>query len=146
MAAIHHPHLIAALQPDTDPVAVAREVLDQLDELRQAADAAEAEQDSGYDRRQSVDIRRDGDAIVISPGDELRSLGWCLEVFAGACSTPPGVTPPRREGPPGMPRPPGRATSAELRAPFPPPVRATSNHRQSGSTGSITGSNPTVRR
>jgi hypothetical protein len=28
VAAIHHPHLLAAMQPDTDPVAVAQEVLD----------------------------------------------------------------------------------------------------------------------
>ena len=90
VAAIHHPHLIAALQPDADPVAVARQVLDQIDELRQAADAAEAGQDSGYDRRQTVDIQREGDAIVISPGDEVRSLGWCLEVFAGGVLDPAG--------------------------------------------------------
>ena len=90
VAVIHHPHLLATMQPDTDPVAVAQEVLDQLDELRQAAYAAEAGQDTGHDRRQSVDVRREGEAIVISPGHEVRSLGWCLEVFAKGVLDPTG--------------------------------------------------------
>lgn len=90
VAAIHHPHLLAALQPGTDPVAVAQDVLDQLDELRQAADAAEAQRPPGLEAGRSVDIRREGDSIVIAPGDEVRDLTWCLEVFAQSVIDPAG--------------------------------------------------------
>jgi len=82
VAAVHHPRLLATLRPDSDPAAVAREVLDQLDELRHAADAAETQQHPDSDRPRSVDVRREGDSIVISPGDEVHNLAWCLEVFA----------------------------------------------------------------
>lgn len=90
VSAVHHPHLLAVHQPDTDPAEVAREVLDHLDELRDAADAAEAQQSTEPERRQSLDVRRDGDTIVVSPGDEVRNLAWCLEVFARGVLDPAG--------------------------------------------------------
>jgi hypothetical protein len=90
VAAVHHPHLLATLRPDSDPAAVAREVLDQLDELRHAADAAETQQHPDSDRPRSVDVRREGDSIVISPGGEVHNLAWCLEVFARGVIDPSG--------------------------------------------------------
>jgi hypothetical protein len=35
-----------------------------------------------------LDVRRDGDTIVVSPGDEIRNLAWCLEVFARGVLNP----------------------------------------------------------
>lgn len=90
VAAFHHPHLLSTLRPDCDPGAVARDVLDQLDEIRTAADVAEAQQRPDSDRRRSVDIRREGDSVVISPGDEVHNLAWCLDVFARGVIDPSG--------------------------------------------------------
>lgn len=90
VAAVHHPRLLALQQVDTDPVEVAREVLDGLDELRRAADAAVAHRGPEDDRRQSVEVRRDGDSIVISPGDEAHNLADCLDVFARGVLDPTG--------------------------------------------------------
>lgn len=85
VAALHHPHLLGIQQPGTDPASVAKEVLGALDELRVAARSAEAASQhterSGWER---ASIRRDGNCIVFSPGEELANFAWCLEVFAVA--------------------------------------------------------------
>ena len=90
VAAVHHPRLLALQQVDTDPVEVARDVLDGLDELRRAADAAAVQRGPDEDRRQPVGVRRDGDSIVVSPGDEVSNLADCLDVFARGVLDPTG--------------------------------------------------------
>ena len=90
VAAVHHPLLLAERRVETDPVDVARDVLDGLEELARAADAAEAQQRPDDERPRSVGIHREGDSIVISPGDEVRNLALCLEVFARGVLDPDG--------------------------------------------------------
>ncbi|MGH9185510.1 MAG: hypothetical protein ACRD0U_06825 [Acidimicrobiales bacterium] len=93
VAAIHHPHQLADRMPDTDPVAGAREVLGQLPELQRAALAAETQrpdldptEDSGW--RPAPVITVEGSQVRISPGDELGSASFLLEVFATAVLAP----------------------------------------------------------
>ena len=72
VAALHHPHLLAIQQPETDPASVAKEVLGALDEFGVAARSAEAAsqhtEPSAWGR---ASVRRDGNRIVFSPGEEL---------------------------------------------------------------------------
>lgn len=88
--AVHHRRLLAILQPATDAGGVARDVLANLDELRQAAEAASAQHDPDGERARSAAIRRDGDSIVVSPGEEVANLAFCLEVFARGVIDPKG--------------------------------------------------------
>ncbi len=86
MAVFHHPHLLARQQPDTDPVTAARELVSGLDELGRAAACAAAQvevEEAGADRRRA-NVRREGEEIVFSPGSEVATLAWCLNVFASA--------------------------------------------------------------
>jgi len=86
VAVVHHPGVLVDRQPDTDPAEVARQVLAQVDGLYRAAARAD-EQDHGGDGgggRGSGPVRRDGDAVVFSPGAEVANLALCLEIFACA--------------------------------------------------------------
>ena len=83
VAAVHHPHLLGIQQPETDPASVAKEVLGALDELGVAARSAEAaSQHTERSESWRASVRRDGNRIVFSPGEELANFAWCLEVFA----------------------------------------------------------------
>ncbi len=92
VAVFHHPHVLAREQPETDPLAVAGEVLDRLDELASAmADAAAGTDPNDADVwRQPVALRREGDELVIWPAHEVADLAWCLEVFATGVLEPDG--------------------------------------------------------
>ncbi len=91
VAVFHHPHLLAEQQPGTDPLDVARDVLDGLEELREAVAAAVTETVADPDGgRRRPSVRRDGQDVVFSPGHEVADLGWCLELFAAAVLEPAG--------------------------------------------------------
>lgn len=83
VAALHHPHLLGMQQPETDPASVAKEVLEALDELGVAARSAEAgSQDTERSAWGRASVRRAGNCVVFSPGEELANFAWCLEIFA----------------------------------------------------------------
>ncbi|MDP9441788.1 MAG: hypothetical protein M3P34_06365, partial [Actinomycetota bacterium] len=93
VAAIRHPKVLAAQQPDTDAREVAIGVLEELPELRLAACTAERQQRS--DPKIPVpsvcmELQSDGDHLRISPGSELLSLALDLEIFAKAVLHPGG--------------------------------------------------------
>ena len=83
VAAIHHPHVLAARQPDTDSAHVAHEVLGGLGEL-QAAAACATMRDDAEERRGPSPVHAEGDELVFSPGSEVANLAFCLLVFATA--------------------------------------------------------------
>jgi len=93
VAVIHHPRLLAAQQPGTDPAEVAGEVLNDLGELRSAAACAEAQvqSDEAGDGRRLASVRRHGDEVVFSPGAEVANLAWSLELFARAVLEPESI-------------------------------------------------------
>jgi len=95
ISAIHHPGLLAASQPDSDPADVAREVLADLGELHAAGACTHARaddvDDEGCDGYRTPSVRRDCDDIVVSPGGEIANLAWCLEIFASAVLEPTGA-------------------------------------------------------
>lgn len=92
VAAIHHPAVLAAQQPDTDPVDVAREVLAEIGSLRQAVELAERAKRPGTGDAVTAVVTSRGEGpsrrVVISPGGELRHLVWVLDVFAHAVTEP----------------------------------------------------------
>jgi len=89
VAAVHHPALVRRVQPDTDPVEVARTVLRDIERLYTAAARAASQADAdSYPQSPSPSLRRDGDEVVLSPGVEIGHLAWCLEVFATAVLEP----------------------------------------------------------
>jgi len=97
IAAIHHPQVLTAQQPDTDPAEVARQVLDELPELYSAAEAAaqataQGDDPIGEPHGGSTEITTRGDGssrqVVISPGQEVVVLCDVLEVFARAVLDP----------------------------------------------------------
>ncbi|HEX8771303.1 MAG TPA: hypothetical protein VF711_11105, partial [Acidimicrobiales bacterium] len=49
LAVIHHPQLLRDAQPETDPIDVAREVVREVQELRNAAVSAGAQADAAGD-------------------------------------------------------------------------------------------------
>jgi hypothetical protein len=85
VAAIHHPDVLAAPQPDTDPARVAHEVLGGLGELRAAAACAASQtvREDAEERRGPA-VHAEGDELVFSPGPEVANLAFCLLVFATA--------------------------------------------------------------
>ena len=90
VAAIHHPDVLAACQPQTEPSEVARAVLAEVCELYAAASMADAQlQEVGLaDPPGGEPVRRDGGEMVFPPGGELADLAMCLEVFATAVLKP----------------------------------------------------------
>ena len=86
VAAIHHPHVLAARQPDTDPAHVAHEVLGGLGELEAAAACAASQTvpDDAEERRGPAPVHAEGDELVSSSGPEVANLAFCLLVFATA--------------------------------------------------------------
>ena len=90
VAAIHHPDVLTACQPETEPSEVARAVLAELCELYAAASMADAQLQEirVADPPGGEPVRRDGDEMVFSPGGELANLAMCLEVFATAVLKP----------------------------------------------------------
>ena len=87
VAAIHHPHVLAARQPDTDSAHVAHEVLGGLGELQAAAASAASQTvlDDTEERRGPTSVHAEGDELVLSPGsEEVANLAFCLLVFATA--------------------------------------------------------------
>lgn len=86
VAAIHHPQLLRVKQPEADVDDVARNVLDGLVDLKEAADAADDM--TGRDATMPALVRREGEAIIIEPGVEARHLAFCLEIFARAVLSP----------------------------------------------------------
>ena len=86
VAAIHHPHVLAARQPDSDPAHVAHEVLGGLGELQAAAGCAASQtvRDDAEGRRGPAAVHAEGDELVFSPGPEVANLAFCLLVFATA--------------------------------------------------------------
>lgn len=92
LAAIHHPELLRDARPETDPIAVARDVMSEVQELRNAAVAAGAQADAadGFLGNRLLPVRRQGDDVVFSPGGEISNLAWCLWVFARAVLEPDG--------------------------------------------------------
>lgn len=93
VAAVHHPQVLAAQQPDTDAQQVAAQVLEELPELLLAARTAEEQQGPAPEAsapRLHVDMRRQDGHLRISPGSELGSLTLDLEIFANAVLHPEG--------------------------------------------------------
>ncbi|MFN2506397.1 MAG: hypothetical protein ABR540_19650 [Acidimicrobiales bacterium] len=92
VAAIHHPGVLAAHQPGTDPSGVARDVLVDVGQLQEAAvcAAAQAQRERPGGRRWRAAVRREGDEVVFSPGPEVANLALCLEIFATAVLEPAG--------------------------------------------------------
>jgi hypothetical protein len=93
IAAIHQPATLAEQQPDTNPAAVAEQVLDELDILRDAVELVEqAPQAEHTPAAQSTVVSARGEGpgrvVVISPGPELRQLVWLLDLFAHAVLDP----------------------------------------------------------
>ncbi|MFP5317191.1 MAG: hypothetical protein ACLGI2_02725 [Acidimicrobiia bacterium] len=90
VAAIHHPHVLAAREPDTDPAHVAQEVLGGLGELQGAAAcaASQTERDDADERRGQASVHAEGDDLVFSPGAEVANLAFCLLAFATAVLDP----------------------------------------------------------
>ena len=90
VAAIHHPDVLAACQPQTEPSEVPRAVLAEVCELYAAASMTDAKlQGVGVaDPSGGEPVRRDGDEMVFSPGAELADLAMFLEVFAAAVLEP----------------------------------------------------------
>lgn len=84
IAAVHHPEVLAAQQPDTDAATVAREVLEEIPVLTEAWRAAEAQQPAGGD----VDVTLAGSTVWIAPGAELGGLIGLLETFARSVLDP----------------------------------------------------------
>lgn len=93
VSAIHHPALLKREQPGTDPMAVARDVLEEICELREAAACAESHppvEDIDAPWR-SVSVRRRGEVVAFTPGVEVANLVLCLIVFATAVLEPEGA-------------------------------------------------------
>ncbi len=92
-AAVHHPDALAARQPASDPVEVARDVLADVAELYAAAAVADGQARRAElgDRPASVSVRRDGAEIVFAPGAEVADQARCLELFASAVVDPGGA-------------------------------------------------------
>lgn len=90
VAAIHHPDVLAACQPQTEPSEVARAVLAEVCGLYAAASMADAqlEEVCVADPPGGEPVCRDGGEMVFSPGGELADLAMCLEVFATAVLKP----------------------------------------------------------
>jgi hypothetical protein len=90
IAAIHHPEMLAAQQPETDAAEIAREVLANLEQLRAIADTANPQAETPGRGREfpPATVRREGEDVVISPGCEIANLAWCLMVFASAVVEP----------------------------------------------------------
>ncbi len=91
VAAVHHPGVLAARQPDTDPAEVAREALAVLCELQAAATCADAQAlgDEVEDApRSSPSVRREEDEVVFSPGGEVANLALCVLIFSTAVLEP----------------------------------------------------------
>lgn len=89
VAAVHHPELLAAQQPDTDARGVATEVLGELAELDLAARTADRQQSpEPPTARPLLAMQPDGEHVRISPGSELLNLGLNLEIFAKAALRP----------------------------------------------------------
>lgn len=90
IAAIHHPEMLAAQQPETDAAEIALEVLANLVELRAIGDTANAKAETPGSGRgfPPARVRREGEDVVISPGYEIANLAWCLTVFASAVVDP----------------------------------------------------------
>jgi hypothetical protein len=83
VAAIHHPHVLAARQPDSDPAHVAQEVLGGLGELRAAAECAASQtvRDDGEERRGPAPVHAECDELVFSAGPDVANLAFFLLVF-----------------------------------------------------------------
>lgn len=90
VAAIHHPDALTAQQPDTDPADVARQALDELELLQEAAEVVEGH-DWSPDGPPTMALRRDGPRVWIRPGGEIRALMLVLDVFAKAVLDPDGA-------------------------------------------------------
>jgi hypothetical protein len=90
VAAIHHPDVLAACQPETEPSEVAGAVLAEVCELYAVASKADVPRHDvdSADLPGSDAARRDGDEMVFSPGGELANLALCLETFAMAVLEP----------------------------------------------------------
>lgn len=91
VAAVHHPELLAAQQPDTDARGVATEVLGELAELHLAARTADRQlspEPEPPTARPHLAMQSDGQHVRISPGSELLNLGLNLEIFAKAVLRP----------------------------------------------------------
>ena len=90
VAVIHHPGVLAARQPETDPAGVAREALAAVDELERAAERAARQAPgggAGASLRTAL-VRAEGDEVVFSPGAEVADLAFCVTVFATAVLQP----------------------------------------------------------
>ena len=92
VAAVHHPGVLAARMPDTDPTAVATEVLASVDELQRVGECAGSQggREDAKERPTSASVRGEGDEVVFSPGAEVANLAFCLVVFATALVEPEG--------------------------------------------------------
>lgn len=92
VAAIHHPEMLEAQQPETDARTVAAEVLGELAEIQLAARTAEKQQrpEQELSVHPQVAMQPDRQHVRISPGVELLNLGLNLEVFARAVLRPDG--------------------------------------------------------
>ena len=89
VAAVHHPHLLTDAHPR--PEDVARQVLAGLSGLRSAATCAGEEREvDAIEVSRRASVRCEGDEIAFSPGSEVASLAWCLEIFAEAVLEPDG--------------------------------------------------------
>lgn len=86
VAAIHHPQLLDDQQPETDVDEVAREVLERLGDLEEAADIVDVT--AGDDSAMATVVRRKGAFIIVRPGVEVGHLAYCLEIFARAVLGP----------------------------------------------------------
>jgi hypothetical protein len=89
VAVIHHPGVLAACQPETDPAEAAREALGAVDELQRAAESAgtQAPKDGARTGPRTASVHREGDEVVFSPG---ANLAFCVIVFATAVLEPEG--------------------------------------------------------
>ncbi|MBW3642695.1 MAG: hypothetical protein KY447_07245 [Actinobacteria bacterium] len=147
VAAVHHPQVLAAQQPDTDAHEVATQVLEELPQLLLAARTAEDQQGRAPEISTShldSDIRLEDGHLRISPGSELGSLSVDLEIFAKAVLHPEGEDARTARGAiaysaaawsremglatgalsdPGRRRTAGRTDNHPITAPEPPPVQ-----------------------
>jgi hypothetical protein len=90
VAVIHHPDVLAASQPETDPAEAAREALAAVDELQRAAQraAGQVRSDGAGSRRCDASVHAESDEVVFSPGAEVAHLAFCVTVFATAVLDP----------------------------------------------------------
>ncbi|MFN2506429.1 MAG: hypothetical protein ABR540_19825 [Acidimicrobiales bacterium] len=90
VAAIHHPDVLAARQPDTDAADVARQVLRSIEELEAAAARAAEQRKLRNDDEEErpCSVRAQGGDVVFTPAEEVANLAFCLMVFARAVLEP----------------------------------------------------------